>query len=159
MAHWPDVHTDAFHPTLSFIDSTGLRVSEGISVSQWIKVPKTTIVVIPLETEVRPKPLFSMNYLDPYGNVEKEALSLWAREISGSDSTYRISARQSGQFTDLGGLELDLDKYQHVTFTLANVETGRDVPGIRVYVRAHVDDPAIVTRSLWTSMTCADQMT
>ena len=147
MAHWPDVHTDAFHPTLSFIDSTGLRVSEGISVSQWIKVPKTTIVGDALGNGgAAEAPLFSMNYLDPYGNVEKEALSLWAREISGSDSTYRISARQSGQFTDLGGLELDLDKYQHVTFTLANVETGRDVPGIRVYVRAHGDDPAIVTQ-------------
>ena len=27
---------------------------------------------------------------------------------------------------------------------MANVETGREVPGMRIYVRAHSDDPAIV---------------
>ena len=68
MAHWPDVHTDAFHPTLSFIDSTGLRVSEGISVSQWIKVPKTTIVGDSLETECGRSPPLQHELL---GSVRK----------------------------------------------------------------------------------------
>ena len=143
---WPDIHSDAFHPTLSFVDSTGVRISEGVSVSQWVKVPQTTLLGAP-GTGVgaaNEAPLFSLNYIDPFANIEKESLSIWARKIDGDSTKYRLSARQSGVYTDFGAIDLDYNKYQHITFTMANVETGRDVPGMRIYVRAHGDDPAIV---------------
>ena len=144
--HWPDIHSDHFHPTLSFVDSTGLRVSEGVSVSQWVKVPKATLLGHPVTGAgaAEEAPLFTLNYHDPLANLEKESLSIWARKINGNDGQYRLSARQSGVFTDFGAFELDYDKFQHLTFTMANVESGREVPGIRIYVRAHGDDPGVI---------------
>ena len=47
---WPNIHTTSTGTVgtapshLAYIDSTGLRVEDGISISQWVSVPKSTIL-------------------------------------------------------------------------------------------------------------------
>ena len=122
-----------------------------MSISQWIRVPRSTILGDANgEGGAGRAPLWSMQYIDPVDQSAKESVSIWAEPIPGNPDHYRFSARQSGKFTPLWGLEgidnvaVPYNTYQHITFTLGNYPTNNaDVPGMQVDIRVHPDDAIV----------------
>ena len=132
LTHFPDIHSAV--------------EGEVFTLSQWMRLAKSTVTNSP-DDKV---PMFSMQYIDPVDNREKEFISIWAETSPTDPGKYRFTARQAGRYNALWdqvgdyeeNVEVDYGSYNHLTFTLLNgaPNSGSNTPPMIIEIRVSPDD-------------------